>query len=136
MILEELPYLGNGPADRAPKLFFAKHGLEPGTIVEIGIVLIPGVSPDICVDLYEGPIKEDARYYTPVPKYDNIISISTIEHFDTTSEFDWRGLIEGLNNLFNWVKPGGFFNVPVPLGKQHLPYSAKLVIIGSVLPAL
>ncbi len=43
MILEELPYLGDGPAERAPELFFAKHGLEPGTIAFIGNVHIPGI---------------------------------------------------------------------------------------------
>ena len=86
MILEELPYLGDGLAERSPELFFAKHGLEPGTI-------------DLCIDLLEGPVKEDARYYTPPNKYDNVISISTVEHFGMGDEFDWRGPMEGLNNL-------------------------------------
>jgi len=117
MILEELPYLGDGLAERSPELFFAKHGLEPGTIVEVGNVFIPGVSPDLCVDLLEGPVKEDARYYTPSNKYDNVISISTVEHFGMGDEFDWRGPVEGLNNVVKWVKPGGFFYVTVPFGK-------------------
>lgn len=115
--LEELPYLGNGNAERAPELFFAKYGIVPGTIAEIGNVYIPGVLPDLCVDLLEGPVMEDARYFVPSDKYDNVISISTVEHFGMGDEFDWRGPLEGLRNLVNWVKPGGFFYVTVPFGK-------------------
>lgn len=117
MVLQQLPYMGDGRAERSPELFFCKYGLEPGSIIEIGNVKIPGIVPDICVDLYEGPLKEDARFWNPEQKYDNVISISTIEHFGTSSdEFDWRGPMQGLENIIEWVKPGGFFYVTVPFG--------------------
>ena len=113
----ELPFLGNGPAERSPELFFAKHALTGGTIAEIGNVSIPGVSPDLCVDLFEGPVKEDARCFRPPVEFDNVISISTIEHFGTGRHFDWTGPIAGLKNIVMWIKPGGFFYVTVPFGK-------------------
>lgn len=37
-MLSVLPYMGDGGAERAPELFFAKHGLAQGTIIEVGNV--------------------------------------------------------------------------------------------------
>lgn len=67
MIYRELPFLG-GRAERAPEIFFAKVDIQPRTIAFIGNVHIPGIDPDLCVDLYEGPMKEDARTYVPAVK--------------------------------------------------------------------
>ncbi len=79
MIYRELPFLGDG-AERAPEIFFAKVDIQPGTIVFVGNIHIPSIHPDFCVELYEGPVKQDTRTYVPAEKYDNVISISTIEH--------------------------------------------------------
>jgi nucleoside-diphosphate-sugar epimerase len=46
MIYRELPFWGGGD-ERAPERFFAKVGIQPGTIAFIGNVHIPGIKPDI-----------------------------------------------------------------------------------------
>jgi len=46
MIYRELPFWGGG-AKRAPERFFAKAGIQPGTIAFIENVHIPGIHPGI-----------------------------------------------------------------------------------------
>ena len=46
MIFRELPFWGGG-TERAPEIFFAKVGIQPGTIAFIGNVHIPGIHPFI-----------------------------------------------------------------------------------------
>jgi len=116
MIYKVLPFLG-GSAERGLERFFAKAGIQHGTIAFVGNFQILGVKPDLCVDLYEGPVKEDARTFVPPEKYDNVISISTIEHAGTGDMFDPQGPKQAIRNIINWIKPGAFLYVTVPFGK-------------------
>ena len=58
MIYRELPF-GGGGTERAPERFFAKAAIRPRRIVFIENVHIPGIHTELCVDLYEEPIKEE-----------------------------------------------------------------------------
>ena len=48
MIYRELPFWGGG-VERAPERFFAKEGIQPGSIAFIEDVHIPGIQPDIAL---------------------------------------------------------------------------------------
>jgi hypothetical protein len=100
LIYNELPFLG-GKAVRAPEIFFTKAGMSFGTVAYIGNVHIPGVKPDLCIDFYEGPIKEDVRKYVPPTKYDNVMSTSTIEPVGMGEQFDPKGSKEAIKKIVN-----------------------------------
>ncbi len=53
----------------------------------------------------------------PAKKYDNVISISTIEHMGMGDVFNPRGPKKAIKNIVNWVKLEGFFYVTVPFGR-------------------
>jgi len=114
--------------ERAVEVAIARDWLTPsvGEILEIGNVLSNFVAfPHDVVDKYErapGVINEDIVTFAPGKQYDQIVSISTLEHVGWDEQPREPEKIErAIANLRRLVKPGGRLLATMPMGyNQYL----------------
>ena len=69
-------------------------------------------------------------------KYDSLSCLHALEHFGLGrygDNFNLRGYEQGLDNLINLSKKGGYIYLTVPIGKQRIEFNAHRVFNPSTI---